>query len=137
MLTSSSFLKGNKVMCMETCIWLEGGMERYICQSSLEQKETTSVKQCVKRRIQPSNRFQNTYVHIKTILTTSCLIISSLSLNLSCRQFMRCVSSDLASHFLDFSSNSLSLYQRKCRPEKIFLRSGSKDTSDVCPMFQA
>lgn len=97
---------------------LKADVESYICQSIPEQKEITSLKQCVNHWIEPCNRFQNTYVHIKSSLTTSCLIISSFSLNLSCRQFIRCVSSGLDSHFLDFSSNSLSLYRRKCRPEK-------------------
>lgn len=133
------FLPGGKQSYVYGNMYLlKAGMERYICQSIPEQKETTSLKQRVKHWIEPFNRFQNTYVHIKSSLTTSCLIISSLSLNLSCRQFIRCVSSDLDSHFLDFSSNSLRLYQRKCRPEKNFFRSGSRDTSDVlCPKFQA
>lgn len=126
-----SYMYGNMYL-------LETGMERHICQSISEQKETTRVKQCVKHWIEPCNRFQSMYVRIKSSLTTSCLIISSLSLNLSCRQFIRCVSSGLDSHFFDFSSNSLSLYQRKYRPEKKFLRLGSRETLDVlCPMLQA
>lgn len=111
------FLPEGKVTCMETSIYWKL-VWKHTCQSIPEQKESIRLEQCVKHRTEPSNRFQNMYVHIKGNLTTSCLIISSLSLNLSCRQLIRCVSSDLDSHFLDFSSNSLSLYQRKRRPEK-------------------
>jgi len=102
----------------ENICLLEVGMETCICQSIPEQKKNISLKQCMKHSTEPSNRFQNMYVHIKGNLTTSCLIISSLSLNLSCRQLIRCVSSDLDSHFLDFSSNSLSLCQRKNADQK-------------------
>lgn len=66
------------------------------------------------------NRCQNTYHHVKVYLTTSCLIISSLSLSLSCRQLIRCISSGLDSGFLVFSSNFLSLCQRKDADQQKF-----------------
>lgn len=103
------------------CVWkhlFAGSWNGNIYLSKYSRTESISLKQRVKHCIEPSNRFQTMYVHIKWNLTASWLIISSLSLNLSCRQLIRCVSSDLDSHFLDCSSNSLSLYQRKCRPEK-------------------
>lgn len=116
MLKFSSFLRGKESDTYGKMYFLEVSMATYISQSAPEQKENIIERMC-----ETQNRAKNIYVHIKGNLTTNSLIIFSLSLNLSCRQLIRCVSSDLDSHFLESSSKSLSLFQRKCRSEKTCL----------------